>query len=124
MAFFGILPTHQPFGDFFISSSAYSSLPGSWYSRNTFATGRFGATAQRNVAGLSMIASSSFGQSRAWILTGRSFSSDSSSEVEDFSSRGGRFFGAAAASSLPSITGPLRFLPDGGAAASPPPPPC
>ncbi len=64
-AFFGTLPTHQPLGDFFISSSVYSSLPGSWYIRNTLATGRFGATAQRNVAALSMIASSSFGQSRA-----------------------------------------------------------
>jgi len=63
----------------------------------TLATLRVGATAHRSVAGLSMIASSSFGQSSAWILIGRSFSSDSSSEVDDFSST--RFLGRVASAS-------------------------
>src|SRR5207247_2994622 len=94
IVFLGIFPTHQPLGDFFISCSTYSSLPGSWYMRNTFATLRVGATAQRSVAGLSMIASSSFGQSSAWFLMAGPFSSDSSSEVDDFAST--RFFGADA----------------------------
>ena len=119
-AFFGIFPTNQPLGDLVISSSEYSSLPGSWYIRNTLATGRLGATAQRSVAALSMIASSSLGQSSAWILTGRSFSSESSS---DDARLGAFFFGAGSAASSPpplsSRAGPRRFF--AGAGCSPPP---